>query len=190
MADRARYRRRRIPDERPGGQLTQWPSSACRWPARGGPPLAASGLGSDKAHKHVPAYDLLVQHSTLFNWLRLKIGNLAAQRAAAREAARAVPPSTEGERGEPRELERWRLTAAIFERLRAQADSHGVPLIVAIIPHGGTLKEYYARGRDADVDRMLQICGEHRLRCVNVSESIRRSRPAINSLSLYEGRTL
>lgn len=143
------------------------------------------GWGLIKAHKHVPAYDLLVQHSTLFNWLRLKIGNLAAQRAAAREAARAVPPSTEGERGEPRELERWRLTAAIFERLRAQADSQDVPLIVAIIPHGGTLKEYYARGRDADVDRMLEICGEHRLRCVNVSESIRRSRPAINPLSLY-----
>ena len=143
------------------------------------------GWGLIKAHEHVPAYDMLVQHSTLFNWVRLKIGKLAAQRAAAREAARAAPPAIDGEQEKALELERWKLTAAIFQQVRAQADSHGARLVVAIIPHGGTLNEYYARGRDPDVDRMLEICGQQHLTCVNVAESIQRSRPATNPSSFY-----
>lgn len=137
-----------------------------------------------KAHKHVPGYNWLVGHSTLFNWTRLKIGSLVAQRAAAREAARVSAPAADEGAGQ-RERGRWQLTAAIFERVRAQADSHGAHLVVAIIPHGGTLREYYASARDLAVDRMLEICRQQQLACVNVSESIRRSRPTANPVSFY-----
>jgi hypothetical protein len=143
------------------------------------------GWGLIRAHRHVPGYNWLVRHSTLFNWTRLKVGSLVAQRAAAHEAARARAPAADDQGGEQRELERWRLTAAIFGRVRAQADSHGARLVVAIIPHGSTLAEYYARGRDVAVDRMLEICRQQKLVCINVSESIQRSRPRATPGSFY-----
>lgn len=143
------------------------------------------GWGLIKAHKHVPGYNWLGRHSTLFNWTRLKIGSLVAQRAAAREAARVSAPAVANEGTEQRELERWRLTAAIFERVRAQTDSHGAQLVVAVIPHGSTLTAYYASGRDLAVDRMLEICRQQQLACVNVSESIQRSRPTADPASFY-----
>lgn len=143
------------------------------------------GWGLIQAHKHVPGYTWLVAHSTLFNWTRQRIGNLVAQRAAAREARGVPTQSVEPARDEEREAARWNLTAAIFDRIRAQADSHDVQLVVAIIPHGGTLGNYYAAGRDADVDRMLEICREQQLTCVNVAESMRRARPTAAPASLY-----
>jgi hypothetical protein len=143
------------------------------------------GWGLIRAHKHVPGYNWLVQHSTLFNWMRLRIGSLVAQQAESREAARAPAPSVEDGNAEARELERWRLTAAIFDRIRAQSGSHGARLVVAIIPHGSTLSEYYKRGREIAMDRMLDICRQHRLVCVNVPESIRRAHPTANPGSFY-----
>jgi hypothetical protein len=149
------------------------------------PPSERPGWGLIKAHKHVPGYTWLVAHSSLFNWTRLKISSLAAQRAAAREAARESTTSVDTTAADAQEFERWRITAAIFDRLRAETDSHGARLVVAIIPHGGSLSEYYASGRDIRVDRMLDICRQQGLVCVNVSESIRRSLPTTDPRSLY-----
>ena len=149
-------------------------------------PLAERpGWGLIRASKHVPGYNWLVHHSTLFNWTRLKIGSLVAQRAAARDAATAQTPAPGEKRPDEREVERWKLTAAIFERVRAQADSQGVRLIVAIIPHSATLTEYYKNGRDVAVDRMLDICRTQKLACVNVAESIHQARPGENPGSFY-----
>jgi hypothetical protein len=149
------------------------------------PPSERPGWGLIRAHKHVPGYNWLVEHSTLFNWTRLKIGSLAAQRAAAREDATTSSPSARDVTADQQELERWRLTAAILEQLHAQSDRHGAHLIVAIIPHGGTLSEYYATGRSIAVDRMLDICLQQGLACVNVSDSIRRAHPTSNPFAFY-----
>jgi hypothetical protein len=146
------------------------------------PPSERPGWGLIRAHRHVPGYNWLAEHSTLFNWTRLRIGALAAQRAAAREAAHAP---VQADNADARALERWQLTASIFERIRAQADSHGARLVVAIVPHGATLAEYYASGRDGAVDRMLGICRQQELICVNVAASIRRSRPTASPGSFY-----
>lgn len=144
------------------------------------------GWGLVRAHKHVPGYNWLTQHSTLFNWVRHKIGSLAAQRAASREAARVKTQSANDENNAAEgALERWRLTAAIVERIRAQADAHGARLVVAIIPHSGTLREYYAQGREVAVDKMLDICTQQQLVCVNVSQTIRHAHPAANPFSFY-----
>jgi hypothetical protein len=143
------------------------------------------GWGLIRAHRHVPGYTWLVQHSTLFNWIRLGIGTLVTRRAESREAARSRAPGADDEGAGQWELKPWQLTAAIFERVRAQADSHGAHLVVAIIPHGGTLEEYYANARAVAVDRMLEICGQQGLVCVDVSESIRRSHPTASPFSFY-----
>jgi lysophospholipase L1-like esterase len=141
------------------------------------------GRGLIRANEHIPAYAWLVQHSTLFNWTRLKIGTLVAQRAEAKEAER-TPVSIAGD-SEKRDLERWHLTAAILEQIRAQADSHGSRLIVAIIPHRATLTEYYATGRDPDVNQMLEICSQLQLACVDVAEYLSKAHPEAPPLSFY-----
>jgi hypothetical protein len=82
-------------------------------------------------------------------------------------------------------MARWKLTSAILDRIRAQADSHDVPLVVAIIPHGGTLGSYFAVGRDADVDRTLEICRQQQLTCVDVAEAMRRAHPTADPASFY-----
>ena len=143
------------------------------------------GWGLIRANKHVPGYNWLTHHSTLFNWVRLRIGSLAAQRAAARQDAASPSPGGEAEGAAKQESERWDLTAALFERVRAQADSHSVRLIVAIIPHGATLATYYANGHDIDVDRMLKICRDQNLACVNVPDLIKRSHPTVSPTSFY-----
>ncbi|MDQ3699149.1 MAG: SGNH/GDSL hydrolase family protein [Gemmatimonadota bacterium] len=157
-----------------------------------------AGWGRIRASEHVPAFDFLTRHSTLFNWVRFQIGKISSQLEERRleraedegggAASTAVAtPATPGANtsGSHREDAKWRLTRRLLERFADEVTQSEAKLVTAIIPHGGTLGVYERAGRDTTLRTLYESCEDYELTCVDVSVHFLRHRPGVQWESLY-----
>ena len=131
-------------------------------------------------------YQGLVQHSAFANWLQQRVA--AAQAAlTAPQRFEAPADSSEVTHGSAPQDVDWLLTQKLLRRMRDTIHSAGARLLVVVIPFGSELESRVNRdGKEtAAIERMMVVCGELGIPCVDFSTWFAESYPRDAARDLY-----